>query len=79
MLLNTSMNSQGEPIVNSPEDALRWLILSGADALVLEDKLILRDAQPANLTSLIRATAPDRSANLAESENPLGENLYTFV
>ncbi len=79
MLLNTSMNSQGEPIVNSPADALRWLILSGADALVLDDVLILRESQPANLGSLIRATWPDGATSDVESRNPVGENLYSFV
>ena len=41
VLLNTSFNRAGEPIVNSPEDAVRCFIAGGLDALVLEDYLIL--------------------------------------
>jgi carbamoyltransferase len=41
VLLNTSFNRAGEPIVNTPEDALHCFIQSGLDALVMEDYLIL--------------------------------------
>jgi carbamoyltransferase len=40
LLLNTSFNVQGEPIVCSPSDAIRTFFASGLDALVLEDFLI---------------------------------------
>lgn len=40
ILLNTSFNLNGEPIVNTPEDALKTFMTSGLDALVLEDYLI---------------------------------------
>lgn len=39
VLLNTSFNRAGEPIVNSPEDAVRAFREGGLDALVLEDLL----------------------------------------
>ncbi len=35
MLLNTSFNLRGEPIVSSPEDALKTFQASGLDLLVL--------------------------------------------
>lgn len=37
MVLNTSFNLKGEPIVSSPEDALRTFQRSGLDVLVLEN------------------------------------------
>jgi carbamoyltransferase len=35
VLLNTSFNVQGEPIVNSPQDALKTFINSGIDTLIM--------------------------------------------
>jgi carbamoyltransferase len=40
VLLNTSFNLKGEPIVNTPAEALNTFEKSGMDALVLEDCLI---------------------------------------
>ena len=40
VLLNTSFNVAGEPIVCTPVDALRTFWSSGLDALVLEDRVI---------------------------------------
>jgi carbamoyltransferase len=39
-VINTSLNRRGEPIVCSPEDALRMFFGSGLEYLVLEDSLI---------------------------------------
>jgi carbamoyltransferase len=41
VLLNTSFNRAGEPIVNSPEEAIECFIACGLDALVLDDYLVL--------------------------------------
>ena len=46
MLLNTSLNVQ-EPIVCSPEDALKTFNKAGFDALVLQDHLVSRSPSPA--------------------------------
>jgi carbamoyltransferase len=46
-LLNTSLNGPGEPIVESPDDALALLESSQMDALVLDDWLIARTEAPA--------------------------------
>ena len=40
VLLNTSFNLRGEPIVNSPRDAIQTFSKSGIDVLVLENYLI---------------------------------------
>lgn len=42
MVLNTSFNLNGEPIVCSPEDAIRTFFTSGMEALFLENVLILK-------------------------------------
>jgi carbamoyltransferase len=36
LVLNTSLNGPGEPIVESPDDALRYLLSSDVDAVFLE-------------------------------------------
>jgi carbamoyltransferase len=47
MLVNTSFNVRGEPIVCSPEDAYRCFVRTEMDLLVLEDVLLWRHDQPA--------------------------------
>ncbi len=42
LLLNTSFNDQGEPIVETYEDAISCFLRTGLDALIVEDKLIER-------------------------------------
>jgi carbamoyltransferase len=46
MLVNTSFNVRGEPIVCTPEDAYRCLMRTEIDLLVLEDVLVWRHEQP---------------------------------
>lgn len=43
VLLNTSFNLRGEPIVNTPADALRTFRRSGLDLLVVDHCLVQRD------------------------------------
>jgi carbamoyltransferase len=47
VLVNTSFNVRGEPIVCSPEDAYRCFMRTEMDYLVLEDFILDRRAQPA--------------------------------
>ena len=49
MLVNTSFNVRGEPIVCTPEDAYRCFMRTEMDLLVLEDVLLWRHEQPASL------------------------------
>jgi carbamoyltransferase len=42
VVLNTSLNGPGEPIVESPEDALRFLVRSRLDALFMGGMRITR-------------------------------------
>jgi carbamoyltransferase len=46
VLLNTSLNVMGKPIVDSVEDALGVFFLSGVDTLVVGDVLIRKDGLP---------------------------------
>ncbi len=46
MLVNTSFNVRGEPIVATPEQAYRCLMRTQMDALVLGNLLVRRDEQP---------------------------------
>lgn len=57
ILLNTSYNVKGEPIVCSPIDALVCFIRSGIDILVLEDFVIDRNALGAACQVLLRETS----------------------
>ncbi|MEZ4766969.1 MAG: carbamoyltransferase C-terminal domain-containing protein [Caldilineales bacterium] len=79
MLLNTSFNQAGEPIVCTPVDALFCFVNAGLDVLVLEDWLFDRAAMPANWPDLAADWNRDLPALAGAPSSPLGENLYTFV
>jgi carbamoyltransferase len=42
ILLNTSFNRMGEPIVETPGDAIECLVNSGLDCCVFEDRIVLK-------------------------------------
>ncbi len=46
VVINTSFNVRGEPIVNTPEDAYRCFMYTNMDALVLENFVMLKPDQP---------------------------------
>lgn len=56
ILLNTSFNLRGEPIVCTPVDAILCFIRSDMDCLVLEDYVIDREAMPARWIEWFRHT-----------------------
>jgi len=60
VLINTSFNVRGEPIVCSPEDAFSCFMGTDMDVLVLEDFLLLKGDQ--------QATGIDREGYLARFE-----------
>jgi carbamoyltransferase len=43
VILNTSLNDNGEPLVETPQDALRFFEHHDVDMLVLEDRLLRRE------------------------------------
>ncbi|MFA5058754.1 MAG: carbamoyltransferase [Opitutaceae bacterium] len=46
VIINTSFNIRGEPIVCTPEEALRCFMATNMDVLVLERFVLLKDEQP---------------------------------
>jgi carbamoyltransferase len=46
LIVNTSFNVRGEPIVCTPEDAYRCFMRAEMDVLVLEDFILEKAAQP---------------------------------
>lgn len=46
VIVNTSFNVRGEPIVCSPEDAYRCFMRTEMDALVIEDCILFKEEQP---------------------------------
>jgi carbamoyltransferase len=46
VLINTSFNIRGEPIVNTPEQAYRCFMYTNMDVLVLENCVLLKEDQP---------------------------------
>ncbi len=61
VIVNTSFNIRGEPIVCTPEQAWRCFMATDMDALVLERFLLLKEAQP-------RTAATDADAYLDQFE-----------
>ena len=71
ILLNTSFNVRGEPIVCTPVDALLCFIHSDLDCLVLEDLLLDREALPDSWLRWFR----DRRTRAAA----ISDSVYTFL
>jgi carbamoyltransferase len=46
VIINTSFNIRGEPIVCTPRDAYRCFMVSDMDVLVLENFILYKNAQP---------------------------------
>ena len=46
VIINTSFNIRGEPIVCTPSDAYRCLLSTDMDVLVLENFILFKDEQP---------------------------------
>jgi carbamoyltransferase len=61
VMINTSFNVRGEPIVCAPEHAYHCFMGTDMDVLVLENFLLLKEEQP-------KTAAPDRDGYLAQFE-----------
>ncbi|MGB8192329.1 MAG: carbamoyltransferase [Chitinophagaceae bacterium] len=72
ILLNTSFNVKGEPIVCTPEDALRCFITTDIDCLVINDFIIDRDSNGLDmLRYILSRDIPARSG--------ITHDVYTFI
>jgi carbamoyltransferase len=49
VVVNTSFNIRGEPIVCTPEDAYRCFMATDMDCLILENQILMKDAQPSGV------------------------------
>jgi carbamoyltransferase len=78
LLVNTSFNVRGEPIVCRPVDALGCMILSDMDCLVLEDFIIDRPQLPEDWKELL-ATFRAMGFPGAEALSKKASVVYTFV
>jgi carbamoyltransferase len=76
VLVNTSFNVRGEPIVASPVDALFCFGTTGIDCLVLEDFLLDREGLPS--PELLEAWR-ERPRSAFGKRSAISEDLYTFV
>ncbi len=76
LLVNTSFNVAGEPIVATPADALSTFAVSAIDALVLEDFLLDRRGLPDGWAQRVAAWRPVAAAVDATG---LRDALYSFV
>jgi carbamoyltransferase len=71
ILLNTSFNVRGEPIVCTPEDALKCFITTDIDCLILEDFIIQREDNDLDLMAWM--------INLQLKSTGIVHDVYTFI
>jgi carbamoyltransferase len=64
VIMNTSFNLRGEPIVCEPKDAVRTFFSSGLDFLILGECVVAKD--PARLLEIERIAQDQRAHNLLE-------------
>jgi carbamoyltransferase len=85
ILVNTSFNVRGEPIVASPVDALFCLGTTEIDCLVLEDFLIDRNMLPESWQDLLPAWRQRLRSGFGgrggdgQEGGAISKDLYTFV
>jgi carbamoyltransferase len=79
LLVNTSFNVAGEPIVGSPVDAPFSLGTSGIDAQVLEDFLLDRAGLPEGWGERLAAWRTPSRSSFKAGRSAISEELYTFV
>jgi carbamoyltransferase len=75
ILLNTSFNMRGEPIVCTAEDALACFILSGIDYLVLEDFILDRRSVPHSWEIFAMA----KVMNERDNDKAVSHLVYTML
>jgi carbamoyltransferase len=54
VLINTSFNVKGEPIVETPQDAVICFLTTGIDNLVLHDTLVSKNAMHRIVAPLVK-------------------------
>src|SRR3954451_19702169 len=69
VLINTSFNVKGEPIVETPQDAVICFLTTGIDNLVLHDTLVSKNAMHRVVAPLVRIYS-DVGSLVAQSTQP---------
>jgi carbamoyltransferase len=69
VLINTSFNVKGEPIVETPQDAMICFLTTGIDNLVLHDTLVAKTAMHRVVAPLVKVFT-DVGAAVAQSTRP---------
>jgi carbamoyltransferase len=69
VLINTSFNVKGEPIVETPQDAMICFLTTGIDHLVLHDTLISKNAMHRIVAPIVKVFT-DVGAVVAQSTQP---------
>jgi carbamoyltransferase len=78
ILLNTSLNIRGEPIVEQPEDALWCLLYTNLDFCVLGDRIVVKEKGLQSILDLYpRIIATSYSADFALSDDQPQATLTT--
>ena len=77
VVVNTSFNVRGEPVVCTPVDALLCFATTDIDTLVLEGHLLDRTDLPRDWPRLLETWERPKSAPMGRSA--ISEHLYTFV
>lgn len=75
LLLNTSLNTAGEPLVETPHDALWTLLSCGLDALMIGDQLVTKDRAFGSLLDL-HGTFAAEAYSVHESVRQPNANPY---
>ena len=76
VLLNTSLNVMGEPIVETPEDALWCLLLTQLDACVFDSAIVTKESGYSSLAQLVPHWVPQAGE---VRRTPAGDGLLFSV
>jgi carbamoyltransferase len=69
VLINTSFNVKGEPIVETPQDAVICFLTTGIDNLVLHDMLVSKNAMHRIVAPLVKVYT-DVGSLVAQNTQP---------
>ena len=61
VLINTSFNIKGEPIVETPQDAVNCFLTTGVDHLVMHDTIVSKNAMHKVVAPVVNVYADVRT------------------
>ena len=74
VLINTSFNVKGEPIVETPRDAVVCFLTTGIDNLILHDRLVSKNALHKIIGPLVAMGTTGRAAGLRPARSTSAQN-----